>query len=96
VCISTIEVGHYTNILIHNQLLYDQVLKRSSLHHQIQVSQMESTTQATQRKFTQLRTWVHGNDEALQRLLGQIQQSHPDKDSIWCIDRLWTEQRAWH
>lgn len=56
---------------------------------------MESIKQATQRKITQLRTWLHGDDAQLQRLLEQVQRSHPDKDTFWCIDKLWTEERAW-
>jgi hypothetical protein len=56
---------------------------------------MESTKQATQRKFTQLRDWFHGNDTTLGCLLEQLQSSHPDKDSFWCIEQLWIEQRTW-
>jgi hypothetical protein len=56
---------------------------------------MESPKQATQRKFTQLRDWFHGNDLTLGKLLDQLQSSHPEKDSIWCIDQLWSEQSNW-
>jgi hypothetical protein len=61
----------------------------------IKQSQMESMKQATQRKFTQLRTWFHGNDATLQNMLSQVQTENPDKDSIWCINQLWLEQSAW-
>jgi hypothetical protein len=56
---------------------------------------MESTKQATQRKFTQLRDWLHGNDIALRNMIEQIQNSYPEKDQTWCIDRLWSEESAW-
>jgi hypothetical protein len=58
-------------------------------------SSAQSATQSAQRQFTQLRTWLHGNDDTLQRLLSQIQVAHPEKDTTWCIDRLWTEQQSW-
>ncbi len=57
---------------------------------------MESVKQATQRQFTQLRTWLHGNDDMLQRLLKQLQSANPEKDQTWCIQQLWSEQRTWH
>jgi hypothetical protein len=56
---------------------------------------LESAKQVTQRKFTQLRNWLHGNDAVLKRLLNQVQMANPDKDSTWCIDQLWSEQRTW-
>jgi hypothetical protein len=56
---------------------------------------LESAKQVTQRKFTQLRNWLHGNDDVLKRLLNQVQLANPDKDSTWCIDQLWLEQRTW-
>jgi hypothetical protein len=57
---------------------------------------MESVKQATQRQFTQLRTWLHGNDDTLQQLLKQLQSANPEKDQTWCIHQLWSEQRTWH
>jgi hypothetical protein len=56
---------------------------------------VESVKQATQRKFTQLRTWFHGNDDSLQQMLDQLQSANPEKDQTWCINQLWSEQRAW-
>jgi hypothetical protein len=55
---------------------------------------MESVKQLTQRRYTQLRNWLHGDDNALQRLLEDTRQSNPDKDSIWCIEKVWSEQSA--
>lgn len=60
-----------------------------------QSTQLESVKQATQRQFTQLRTWFHGNDDALQQLLGQLKNANPGKDESWCINQLWSEQRTW-
>ncbi len=56
---------------------------------------MESVKQATQRKFTQLRTWFHGNDDTLEQLLNQLQASNPGKDQSWYVNQLWSEQRTW-
>ncbi|MBE9028418.1 hypothetical protein IQ266_01445 [filamentous cyanobacterium LEGE 11480] len=60
-----------------------------------QSTQLESVKQATQRQFTQLRTWFHGNDATLQKLLNQLQTANPEKDQYWCINQLWSEQRTW-
>ncbi|MEB3293519.1 MAG: hypothetical protein VKJ24_10195 [Synechococcales bacterium] len=55
---------------------------------------IESIQQTTQRRYTQLRNWFHGNDRALQRLLEDARSSNPDKDSMWCIEKVWSEQSA--
>jgi hypothetical protein len=57
---------------------------------------MESAKQVTQRKLTQLRNWLHGNDDALKQMIDHAQNTNPDKDSRWCIDQVWSEQRTWH
>ncbi|MBD2327283.1 hypothetical protein [Alkalinema sp. FACHB-956] len=56
---------------------------------------MQSVKQMTQRKVTELLNWLHGDSSQLQQLLEQTQQLNPDKDTSWCIDKVWSEQRAW-
>ena len=46
---------------------------------------MESVKQATQRKFTQLRTWFHGNDDTLEQL-----PPRPAGPARSGTDRSWT------
>jgi hypothetical protein len=56
---------------------------------------MESIRQATQRKYTQLVNWVHGDNDRVQKMLNSVRESHPEQDTAWCIDKLWADQRSW-
>lgn len=49
---------------------------------------MQSIGQATQRKYTQLVNWLHGDNERLQKMLAMVKENNPDQDSAWCIDKL--------
>ncbi len=56
---------------------------------------MESIRQATQRKYTQLVNWLHGDNDRVQKMLNSVRESHPEQDTAWCIDKLWTDERSW-
>jgi hypothetical protein len=56
---------------------------------------MESIRQATQRKYTQLVNWLHGDSDRVQKMLNSVRESNPEQDSAWCIDKLWTDERSW-
>lgn len=56
---------------------------------------MQSVRQATQRKYTQLVNWLHGDNDRLQKMLTTVKESNPDQDNAWCIDKLWTDESAW-
>ena len=49
---------------------------------------MQSIGQATQRKYTQLVNWLHGDNDRLQKMLAMVKENNPDQDSAWCIDKL--------
>ncbi len=56
---------------------------------------METLRQTTQRKYTELVNWRHGNNDRVQQLLNHVQKNHPEHDAAWCIDKLWTDERSW-
>jgi hypothetical protein len=56
---------------------------------------MQSIRQATQRKYTQLVNWLHGDSDRLQKMLTTVKESNPDQDNAWCIDKLWADESAW-
>lgn len=49
----------------------------------------------TQRKYTELVNWRHGDNDRVQRLLSKVQKNHPEEDADWCIDKLWADERSW-
>lgn len=56
---------------------------------------METIRQMTQRKYTELVNWRHGDNDRVQRLLSKVQKNHPEEDADWCIDKLWADERSW-